>query len=472
MAYSDLQDYLARLESHGKLHWIKQRVDPAWEVSAITRQVFDRYGWNERPALGFQQVGESPFPLVIGVVGGSPQIYALALSSTVDTIPSVWERAQRHPVDPVSVRTGLCKEVVLRGTEVDIGILPQVVWTPGQDPGPYITAPLVVTKDFETGRRNVGTYRLQMKGPQRLGLYIGAAQHAARHIRQYEAQQADMPVAVAIGVDPTIVLASISKFPYGTDEMAVAGGLRGEAVPLVRCETVDLEVPANAEIILEGILRPRYREFEGPFGEFSGYMSPGGETPVIELTCMTRRRRPVYHSFLSQMPPSESSCIRSLSRSAGLFHHLRQVLGLPVQDVHFTESGGASGILVISMRKEYPEQVKEVAWGAWSLMNKECKFTVVVDDDIDIRNPFQVEWAMSFRAQPARDTFTVSGVVPSGVDPSTAAADIPQHDPRRRAGSKMLIDATRKHPYPPAARVPAEYIRAAQKKWTEYGFSK
>src|SRR5215467_691457 len=244
------------------------------------------------------------------------------------------------------------------------------------------------------------------------------------------------------------------------------------SVPLVRCETNDLEVPANAEIVLEGIIRTGYREPEGPFGEFSGYMSPGGQTPVIEVTCMTRRHNPVYHSFLSQMPPSESSCIRSLSRSAGLFHHLKQVLGLPVRDVHFTESGGASGMLVISMKKEYLEQVKEVAWGAWSLMNKECKFTIVVDDDIDVRSPFQVEWAMSFHAQPARDTFTVSGVVPSGVDPSTAPSDIPQHDPQRRAGSKMLIDATRKHPYPPAARVPAEFTRAAQKKWKEYGFSK
>ena len=149
MAYSDLQDYLTRLENHGKLHWINQRVDPSWEVSAITRHVFDRYGWDERPALGFQHVGESPFPLVIGVVGGSPQIYALALSTTVDEIPKVWERAQRHPMDPISVPTGLCKEVVTRGDEVDVGILPQVVWTPSQDPGPYITAPLVVTRDPE-----------------------------------------------------------------------------------------------------------------------------------------------------------------------------------------------------------------------------------------------------------------------------------------------------------------------------------
>jgi UbiD family decarboxylase len=260
MAYSDLQSYLSRLENLGKLHWIDQPVDPSWEVSAITRHVFDRYGWEERPALGFRHVGDSPFPLVIGVVGGSPQIYALALSTTANDIPAVWERAQRHPIDPISASSGLCKEVISRGAEVNLSILPQVVWTPRQDPGPYITAPLVITKDPETGRRNVGTYRLQIKGPQRLGLYVGGAQHAARHIRQYDARKEDMPVAVAIGVDPTIVLASITKFPYGTDEFAVAGGLRDEAVPLVRCETVGLEVPVNAEIVLEGIIRAGYRE--------------------------------------------------------------------------------------------------------------------------------------------------------------------------------------------------------------------
>ena len=290
MAYNDLQEYLTRLESAGKLHWIEQRVDPAWEVTAVTRQLFDRYGWNTRPALGFRQVGVSEFPLVIGVIGGSPEIYALALSTTVEKIADVWERGQRHPIEPVSAPTGLCKEIILRGSEIDLGSLPQVVWTPGQDPGPYITAPVIITKDAETGRRNVGTYRLQLKGATRLGLYVGGAQHAARHIRQYEANKQDMPIAIAIGVDPTIVLSSISKFPYGTDELAVAGGLRGEAVPLVRCETIDLEVPANAEIVLEGFLRAGEREQEGPFGEFSGYMSPGGQQPVIELTCMTRRR--------------------------------------------------------------------------------------------------------------------------------------------------------------------------------------
>lgn len=383
---------------------------------------------------------------MIGVIGGSPSIYALALSTSVERIPEFWERAQRRPMEPVLSTTAICKEVVAKGDEVDLSLLPQVVWTPGQDPGPYITAPVIVSKDADTGKRNVGTYRLQIKGPRRLGLYVGGAQHGAKHIRQWESQKRDMPVALAIGVEPTIVLASISKFPYGTDELSVAGGLRGEPVPLVRCESVDLEVPANAEIVVEGFLRAGFREQEGPFGEFSGYMSSGGQQPVLDVTCITRRSKPVYHAFLSQMPPSESSCIRSLGRSAALLHHLRHTLGLPVRDVHFTESGGASGMLVISIKKEYPEQVKEIAWGAWSLMNKEGKFTVVVDEDIDVRNRFQVEWAMSFRAQPVRDTFMVDGVVVSGVDPSTAPADIPQHDTRRRAGSKIPIDATKNTP--------------------------
>jgi UbiD family decarboxylase len=470
MAYNDFQEHLNQLESLGKLHTIEKAVDPTWEVSAITRHVFDRYSWANRPALRFNRVGDSKFPLVVGAIGGSPAIYGQALCTTEDKITSVWEHAQRGPVDPVLVKSGICKEVISRSDDVDIGILPHSVWTPGEDPGPFITAGLFGSKDPENGSRNLGTYRLQVKGPRRLGVYIGSAQHGARHVRKYEALRKDMPVAITLGADPAVVLASVTKVPYGMDEYRVAGGIRGEAVPLVKCETVDLEVPANAEIVLEGIIKPGILEEEGPFGEFSGYMSTGGLSVVIELTCMTRRHHPVYHAFLSQMPPSESSCIRSLSRSAALFHHLRHVLGLPVTDVYFTESGGSGTMIIIAMRKEYPEQVKEVAWGTWSLMNKEGKFTIVVDDDIDVRNSFQVEWAMAFRVQPARDIFMVDGVVPTGVDPSTAPADVPQHDRRRKVGSKILIDATRKHKYPPAAGVPKKYIDAVMQQWTEYGF--
>jgi len=470
VAYRDLQEYLKRLEEAGKLHHIQKTVDPAWEVAAVTRHVFDRYSWDERPALCFDRVGESPWPLVVGVVGASPSIYALALETTEDRIPALWDKALAEPIKPEHVDSGACKEVVLRGEEVDVRAFPNAVWTPSQDPGPYITAPLVISKDPETGVRNVGTYRLQVKGPKRLGVYMGHEQHGFRHLRKYESRGEDMPVAVAIGVEPSVMLVSVTKVPFNTDEFDVAGGLRGRPVPLVKCETVDLEVPADAEIVLEGVMRKGVREDEGPFGEYTGYMGASGLAPVIEVSAITRRRRPVYQAFLSQMPPSESSCIRSLGRSAALRSYLGGVLGLPVTDVHFTESGGSNGIAVVALRKEHPQQVKEVAWAAWSYMNKEIKFLIVVDDDIDIRRPFEVEWAMSFRAQPARDLMVAEDVVSIGLDPSTASAEIPQHDPRRRIGSKMLIDATRKHSYPQAARVPRRYLDTVREGWGAYGF--
>jgi len=323
--YHDLQEYLGRLEEAGKLHHVRKPVDPAWEVAAVTRHMFERYSWADRKALYFDRVGQSEFPLVVGAVGGSPSIYALALNTTVDEIPSVWEKAQRDPIEPEIVKTGLCKEVMAQGPDLDIGILPHAVWTPSRDPGPFITAPLVVTKEPETGSRNIGTYRLQVKGPSKLGIFMGHEKHGARHLRKYEAMGKDMPVAIVIGADPAVTLASVTKFAYGTDEYRVAGGLRGEPLPMVKCETVDLEVPADAEIVLEGIIPNGVREEEGPFGEYTGYMGVHGLAPVIELTCMTRRRNPLYQAFLSQMPPSESSCIRSVGRAAALRRHLSPV---------------------------------------------------------------------------------------------------------------------------------------------------
>jgi UbiD family decarboxylase len=470
MAYRDLQEYLAKLDAAGKLHRIKEQVDPAWEVAAITREVFDRYSWDERPALCFEKVGDCSFPLVVGAVGGSPSIYALALSTPVAGIPSLWERAQREPVAPVPVDTGPCKEVIARGDEVDVRNFPHCIWTPGLDPGPYITAGLVITKDPETGERNVGVYRLQIKGARRLGLYIGPAQDGARHVRKHEQKKLDVPVAIAIGADPAVVLTAATKFSYTTDEFKIAGGLRGKPVPVVKCETIDLEVPAHSEIVLEGTVPCGVREEEGPFGEYTGYMGPGGSSLVVELRCITRKKTPVYQAFLSQMPPSESSCIRSLGRSAAMLRHLRDVLGYPVTDVHFAESGGSATRLIIAVRKDFPEQVKAITWAAWGLMQKEGKFTIVVDDDIDIRNSSEVEWALGFRVQPARDIWVVNETLAAGLDPSLASADVPQHDPSRKTGSKVMIDATRKHAYPAAARVPKEHLEAVAKKWRQYGF--
>ncbi len=359
-----------------------------------------------------------------------------------------------------------------RAQAVDLGILPQVVWTPSQDPGPYITAPVVITKDAETGRRNVGTYRLQMKGAQPARLIRRRARSTRRDISGNTKQaKEDMPVAIAIGVDPDRCARVHQQISLRHRRVC----RRRRPARRSRCRWFVAKPSISkcrptAEIVLEGFMRaglPRTgRTLRRVFGLHESRRPTPGDRSYLH--------DPAAHAGLSFfLEPDAAQRIELHSQP----EPLRRTVSPPAASARTAgarrslhRSGGASGMLVISMKKEYPEQVKEVAWGAWSLMNKEGKFTVVVDDDIDVRNPFQVEWAMGFRAQPARDTFMVSGVVPSGVDPSTAPPDIPQHDPRRRAGSKMLIDATRKHPYPPAARVPAEYIQAAQKKWRSMVF--
>jgi 3-polyprenyl-4-hydroxybenzoate decarboxylase and related decarboxylases len=177
----------------------------------------------------------------------------------------------QESIAPRLVETGPCKQNILTGDEIDVFRFPVPMWTVGEDPGLFLTAPCVVSKDPETGIRNVGTYRIQLKERNKTGIHMGKTRHIYRHIQKNEAQGKPTPVAIVVGSDPTIGLASVSSVPFGVDELAVAGALRGEPVDVVKCETVDLEVPATAEIVIEGLIRPGYRELEGPFGEYPGY---------------------------------------------------------------------------------------------------------------------------------------------------------------------------------------------------------
>lgn len=249
---------------------------------------------------------------------------------------------------------------------------------------------------------------------------------------------------------------------YGLDELSVAGGLRGEAVDVVKCETHDLLVPATAEIVIEGFFRPNFLEEEGPFGEYPGYMGPKAMSYVMDITCITHRNNPIYQAFLSQMPPSESSMIRSIGREAGIYKHLVSDLRLPVKDVHLLEAGGAAAYLAISMKKEYEGQVRQVMLAAWSVDPTLGKFCVVVDDDIDIRDQFMLNWAMSWRVQPHKDVFMIEDLPAVRLDPSQAADDVPQLDPSRRVSSKMGIDATRKHKFPPIALPPKSILKKCE----------
>jgi 2,5-furandicarboxylate decarboxylase 1 len=470
MAYRDLREYLAVLEERGKLRRINKEVDKDWEIAAVCRQLFKKIAPQERPALMFEKIKGFSIPLVAGVLGASRHIYAIGLGTdSVEGINRKWDEALEKPIPPRMVKSGPCKENILHGRNVDITKLPVPIWTVGADPGPFFTSPYVITKDPDTGVRNIGTYRMEIKGPNKTGFLIGQRQDASWHIRKNDQQNKPTPVAVVLGADPTIGYVSVSKMSEALDEFAVAGALRGEPVDLVPCETVPLEVPATAEIVLEGEIPPNSLEREGPFGEYTGYMGPAGNQPFFDIKCMTFRNNPIYQAFISQMPPSESSCIRGVGREWPLFKHLKHTLRLPIKDVRLKEAGGSGAYVLISLHKQFEGQVRQLMYGVWSLRTGFGKITVVVDDDIDIWDDFAVDWALSWRVRPDRDVYIERDVQAVGLDPSQAPSSVPQHHPTRQVGSRLAIDATRKHEYPGISLPPQEHLDLVASKWKEYG---
>jgi UbiD family decarboxylase len=468
MAYRDLREYLHALETRGKLHHVKKEVEPDWEVAAVLRRVFQRIPRDRRPAVMFERIKGHAMPLVAGVLGASPEIYALALETTVDKIADKWAQAQSHPIPPVSVTTGPVKETVLLGDRADATRLPLCIWTRGQDPAPYVTAPCVVSRDPETGERNMGTYRMMLKGPRKFGLYLtNTWRDMYAHIKKNEDKGLATPCAVVIGCDPPVPLTSVARIRG--DEFGVAGALRGAPLEVVRCETNDLEVPAHAEIVIEGSIPPGVREPEGPFGEYTGYMGAGGPSYVMEVTGITHRADPIYQAFFSQMPPSESSCIRGTGRDVALFKFMTRDLKLPVRDVHLLEAGGGAAFLGISLRRDHPALPQRAMWAAWSYEPSLSKFVVVVDEDIDVRDYFQLLWAMSWHVQPARDVYVVRDTAATGLDPSVAEADV-LFERQDLLSSKVGIDATRKHKFPARSIPPKADLDRVDAQWSDYGF--
>jgi len=469
MAYRDLREYLAVLEKKGLLCHIEAEVDKDWEISAVCRRAFQNIPERNRPALMFDRIKGHDIPLVVGVLGGSREIYATALETEVENVLEKWESGAKNPLKPRRVETGPCQEVVHRGAEANFEILPAPVWTVGEDPGPYHTSPFVISRDPETGIPNMGTYRVQVKGRSRAGLMINPPRNMNQHIRKNEERGQGTDVAIVFGADPVLGLTSVTPFPYGVNELEVAGGIRREPVEVVRCLTVDLEVPATAEIVVEGKIPFQGREPEGPFGEYGGYMGTAGNHPFVEITCITHRKKPIYQAFLSQMPPSESSCIKGIGREAVISRHLKDNLGLQVTDVYLTESGGATGFLIIAMKKQNRFQPLKAMMGAWSHHDVFGKVTIVVDDDIDIRDSFQVEWALSFRMQPAEDVYVVKNTDPLTLDPSQPWKDGKTVIPTEQVSSKVGIDATKKHLFPPLAVPPREHLEKVDAQWERYG---
>ena len=469
MPYDSLRPYLQVLEQHGLLRWVDKEVDKDWEIGTIVRMIFRAMPEEARYGIGFRNIKGFPGGKVIaGVIGASRRMMAQALGCAPDAaaIAAKVIEGISNPIPPRIVATGPCKEVILKGDQIDLGKLPIPIWTAEKDAGPYLT-PVWITKDPETGRRDVGIRRCQIKGKDRTGILFGAPDRGgAIHHAKWKARGLPMPAALFIGADPVQYLVAPSR--YGEDEFALAGGIRGEAVELVKCETVDIEVPATAEIVIEGEVTTDHVEPEGPFGEFTGYMAGGRECPVFKIKCITHRKEPFLLGVISQFPPSESSMIKHILLEANLLKHLRGALNIPgIVDVHALEAGGATAILWISLKKMYAGHVDQAVMGALGYFGMSYyKWIVVTDDDVDIRDPFMRDWVMAWRVRPDKDMRLFPNTASVELDPSSFR---PGLEADEITGTKVIIDATRKWQYPDISLPPLATMRSVAANWSAYG---
>ncbi len=483
--FRDLRDFISLLEETGNLHRISARIEKNSELMPLVRWQYQGLPDNQRKAFLFDNVTDPQgrsydCSVAVGVLGASRSIYKMALGLEENSGPGEvaerWNRALSHPIASRIVKTGPVKEVILKGREVSrpeggLFRFPVPISNPGFDGGPFLTAPYVVTKDPDTGIPNVGTYRCMIKGPNKTGVSVPPAQHIGIHFHKCKERKVRVQAAIVLGCSPAIGLASVAKVGYDRDEYAVAGAIAGAPIPLVRCETVDLEVPATAEIVIEGEIATDYLEPEGPFGEFTGYMGGQMVNGVFLVKCITHRKNPILQMFTEGVP-SESGVMRKMGYESTLYKLLKYDCNIPtVMDVTLHESSGSRKYVVIRMKKTNPAQPWQALQAAVALDPSHGKILVTVDEDIDPEDADSVNWAISFRMQPHRDVKITTHKF-AGLDPSAAPPGSPVTEarfPSPSGCSAIMMDATRKWPYPPVALPAKKYMEAAKQKWEELG---
>lgn len=482
MYYADLREYISALESKGKLIRIKREINKDTELMPLVRWQFRGLPEGERKAFLFENVTDVrgrrfSIPVAVGTHAASREHYSLAMNCQPEEIQEKWAQASQRPILPVSVKEGAVQEVVYTGPQLaqeggGLDAFPIPISTPGLDPAPFLSAPCWVSKDPETGVPNIGTYRAHIKAPNKTGIHCGASQHLGIH--WFKAKQMGKPLEAAIflGGPPSLGLVAVSKVPYGMDEYAVAGAIAGEPIKLVKCKTVDLEVPATAEIVLEGSLPTDWLEPEAPFGEYTGYMGIRNLSPYFEISCITHRKNPIYHAFISQFPPSESSKIRRISFEGNLYKFLKYDSNIPgILEVALHEESGSQGICAIRMKKTNPSQPWQALNCAVGFSPNLGKIFVAVDEDIDPKEADALLWALSYRMQPHADFQIAQGKF-LGLDPSAEPLEEAAGEFRmaaRKWTSALLIDATRKWDYPPVSLPKREYMERARAIWEELG---
>lgn len=424
--FEDLRGYLQHLEERGQLKRVSEEVGTKYDIAAGIRKTSDIEG----PALLFENIKDYAGWRVLGGLFATRKLIALGLGVPEDQLLERYLTLEDKRIPPATVSTGPVKEIKWTGADVDLHKLP-IVTHAGKDIGAYVTIGVQVGKDPDNGARNLSIHRMLLLGKDRLSLWAPPDHHLGRMILKAEEKKRGLEVATAIGVEPAIVIGSQAKVPYGVDEYHVAGGLRGAPVALVRCETIDVEVPAAAEIVIEGVTVPGERVADGPYGEYPGCYSEAKQAPVLKVTAITMRKNPIYQTALTGMPVTENHTLIEYANAAVIYREAMKIVP-EVRDVYVTPGGTFRHHVVVSIKKRHDDEARNLILALLAL-GIGLKQVTVVDDDIDIRNPTEVEWAFSTRMQPDRDLIIIPRLACSTLDPSV---------PKPRSSAGWGIDAT------------------------------
>jgi len=483
MSYRDLREWLQKLESEGELKRVKAKVDWNLEIGAILREVGDLGG----PALLFDNIKDYGDTICTQLFTGSLATtarIALMLGLPKDTpykdLIQIWRERRKRPIKPVTVDTGPCKENILKGDDVDLFQFPTPHWH-NRDCGRYIgTFHGVVTKDPDTQWENVGVYRQVIHDKNSTSMSVAQGQHIWMHWRKYRPKGKNLPLAVAIGADQLLPAVGASPVPMGVDEWDIMGALRQEPVELVKCETVDLRVPATSEIVLEGEVLTDISTFknDGPFAEYPGYYGGTSQRPVFKVNCVTFRNDPIFQGTITGKPITEDHRISSVCHSAFLWDLLDE--RMPGITGVNNDPSTAYANLIVSIDNSYYGQVQQVAANIWGWMgsHQTGKNIIVCDSDIDIYDLNEVFWAIAYRVDPKRDIIQYPHWI-HALDP-IVHPDEKVLGPGGNKGTKLLIDATKAIDKPRSDELFGERfavvaypdedtMKLVRNRWSEYG---
>ena len=470
--YADLHEHIAELRRHGLLLEIDRQINKDTEMHPLVRWQF-RGGIPEedRKAFLFTNIVDSKgrkfeIPVLVCGLAGNRAIYRLGMRCELDELKNAWIRAIGNPVEPRLVDSAPCQELVFSGADLlngnGLDAIPVPISTPGWDNAPYFSSSHFITKDPATGIQNMGNYRGMLKAPNRLGMNPSTELRTGGYMHWLEWKKLGkpMPVAVVIGAPPVVSFTAVQKVPESTDELAVSGGLAGAPLNVVKCASVDLVVPAEAEIVVEGYVSTELLEPEAPFGESHGHVNLQEYNAYLDVTAITRRRNAVMTSWVSQVTPSESSTIKRPAYEARQIEHLRDHLGIRgVRHVSTHEPlTSLHKLIVVVVERGVPRtEIWRALYGVASLRQAEGKWIIAVNEDIDPDDTDAVFWAMSYRSKPHNDVEILKHKHEG-------------HGPRSLLDSEdsaVLVDATLKETFPPVSLPKREYMERAKEIWEE-----